>query len=97
MFFQNRIKKQLRTKQFRCKVSVLANKKVCHTVNVFSRYARNLHDFLFLVHYNMEKELGRKILWADVFVKNIEFLKSDSWVVVMAGEKDIAHIKYNPR
>lgn len=91
--FSQRTKKRIRTKQFRCEVSVLANKKVCHTVNIFSRYAYNLHDFLFLIHYNMEKELNRKILWSDIFAKNIELLESDSWNIVVPNEDNLASIK----
>jgi len=93
MFPQKGTKKRLRTKQFRCEVSVLANKKVCHTVNVFSRYAHNLQDFLFLIHYNMEKELNRKLLWTDIFAKKIELFEFGSWNVVVPNEEDIASIK----
>ncbi|RJQ27786.1 hypothetical protein C4565_04855 [Candidatus Parcubacteria bacterium] len=98
MFTKNRAKKRVRTEQFRCTVFVSTNNKVCHTVDVFSRYAHNLHDFLFLIHYNMEKELGRKILWTDISVKKIELLELGSWKTVIPNEDNIANIKMkNPR
>lgn len=98
MFTKHKTKRRVRTEQFRCSVFVKTNNKVCHTVEVFSRYAHNLHDFLFLIHYNMEKELGRKILWTEIEVKKIELFESGSWRMVIPNEDNIANIKRrNPR
>ncbi|TSC52783.1 MAG: hypothetical protein LiPW41_153 [Parcubacteria group bacterium LiPW_41] len=95
MFSQNRFKKKrVRTLQFRCeRISVLSNNKVCHTIENFTRFASNLHDFLFLIHYNMEKELNRKLLWSAITAKNIEILEFSSWKTIYSNEENIGSIK----
>lgn len=96
MFIQNRFrKKHIRAVEFRCEmVSVLANNKACHVVKNFIRFANDLNDFLFLVHYNMEKELKRKILWKDIIVKNIETHRNDAWEKCLYGEHSLPEIKF---
>lgn len=96
MFIQNRFrKKHIRTTEFRCEmVSVLADNKTCHAAKNFIRFANNLNDFLFLIHYNMEKELKKKILWKDIIIKNIETHYNDVWEKCLYGEHSLSEIKF---
>jgi len=75
---------------------VLSNGKVCDSLKDFqnfSRPAHNLHDFLFLIHWNVEKNKRLKIFWKDILVKKIERLDGNEWKLIYSNEEDIGSIK----